>query len=153
MKPTLVLTFAFDARQQRVFDVCTQAEHLQKWLAPDVKIDLQVGGAFSTSDGDKGKFLKVAVPRQLVFSYGHPNLALETEVDVTFSSPGPLAWTEIRIVHKGLDPKQVDVESYAWLNDHWQWLAHNLKRYLDRRGRVVFEQWRARRQPVFQPRP
>ena len=143
-KPTLVLTWVLPARPQRVFDVFTQAEHLNAWFGQGVEIDLQVGGRFASSDGEKAKFLKVAVPRQLVMAYTHPRIGLETEVDITFAVTGPRNETQLRLVHKGLDPKQISRENYTWLVDRWNWLADNLKHYLTKDRRLDFETWRSR---------
>ena len=148
IKPTLVLTWVFPAAPQRVFDVFTQREHLNAWFGQGVEIDLQVGGRFTSSDGDKARFLKVAVPRQLVFTYTHPQIALDTEIDVTFAATGPRRETQVRLVHKGLDPKQISAENYRWLLDRWNWLADNLKRYLKKEGRLEFEAWRGRTRQV-----
>lgn len=143
-KPTLVLTWVFSATPQRVFDVFTQREHLNAWFGQGVEIDLQVGGKFTSSEGDKARFLKVAVPRQLVFTYSHPRLEVDTEIDVTFAASGPRHETQVRLVHKGLDPKKITAEQYRWLVDRWHWQADNLKRYLGRKGRLEFDAWRDR---------
>lgn len=152
IKPTLVLTYEFKASQQRVFDVLTQADHLNRWFTKDARVDLQVGGKISNADGDTGKFLKVAVPRELVFTYTHEKLGVETEVDISLGSGGSMGWTRMRIVQKGLDPKSVSEEAYDWMASRWNWMADNLKRYIEKRGKVDFDTWRNKRQPVYQPR-
>ena len=151
-KPTLVLTFEFRATQQRVFDVMTQADHLNRWYTKNAQVDLQVGGKISNADGDDGKFVKVAVPRELAFTYTHDKLGIETDVDITFAPGGPLGWTRLRIVQKGLDAEKVTPEAYDWMVCRWNWLAENLKRYLEKRSRVDFEVWRKKRQPVYATR-
>lgn len=152
IKPTLVFSFDFAARQQRVFDVLTQPEHLNRWLTSDAEIDLQVGGLWSNGDGEKGKFIKVAVPRQLVFSYTNDQLESETEVDLTFEPSGLQNRTQLRIVQKGLDPKQTPEAAYAWLTERWNYVGLSLKRYLDKDGRLSFDDFRARRSPVYADR-
>jgi len=151
-KPTLVLTYEFKALQQRVFDVWTQPEHLNRWFTTNAQVDLQVGGKLSNADGDKGKFLKVAVPRQLVFTYTHEKIGVDTEVDVTFQPGGPLKWTRMRIVQKGLDPAKVSAEAYQWMTNRWNWMAENLKRYLARQGRMEFGEWTAKQKRVYTTR-
>jgi uncharacterized protein YndB with AHSA1/START domain len=149
IKPTLVLTWVFPVKPQRVFDVFTQAEHLNGWFGRGVQIDLQVGGRFTSEEGDRGKFLKVAVPRQLVMTYEHPNLPVETEIDITFAKAGTGHSTQVRFVQKGLDPKQVTPEQYGRHVDRWNWLAENLKRYLDRQGCLTFDAWQKRTRLVY----
>jgi uncharacterized protein YndB with AHSA1/START domain len=148
-KPTLVLTWVFTAQPQRVFDVFTQAEHLNAWFARGAQVDLQVGGRFSTEAGDKGKFLKVAVPRQLTLAYSHPGIPVETELDVTFQATGPDRSTQVRLVQKGLDPKQVSGEQFRLHVERWNWLAENLKRYLARDKCLGFEEWLGRTRVVY----
>lgn len=152
IKPTLVLAYEFDAKPQKVFDAFTQPEHLNKWLVAGAQVNLQVGGRMTTSDGDNAKFIKVAVPRELVFTYSHPKLEVETEVDITFKESLVLGRTQMRIVQKGLDAKKVSKESYVWMTDRWSWLAENLKRYLEKASRIEFELWRSKRQPVYRAR-
>jgi uncharacterized protein YndB with AHSA1/START domain len=148
IKPTLVLTWVFPAPPQRVFDVFTQSAHLNAWFGTGVQIDLQVGGKFTSTDGDKARFIKVAVPRHLVFSYTHTELGIDTEIDVTFSPSGPRNETQVRFVHKGLDPKQISPEKYRWLVDRWNWMADNLKRHLGNQRRLEFEAWQNRTRQV-----
>ena len=152
-KPTLVLTYEFPARPQRVFDVLTQAEHLNQWFTSDARIDLQVGGQMTNGDGEQCKFSKVAVPTELIFTYRHPQLEVETEVDMLFEASQPLGGTRLRIVQKGLDPKQVSDAGYRWMNDRWNYMAAALKHYLDRRSRLSQESWRAEHKPVYEARP
>jgi len=152
IKPTLVLTFVFQAKRQRVFDVLTQAEHLNRWFTKGAQVDLQVGGQLTTGEGERFKFAKVAVPRQLVSTYSSPRLDVETEVDMTLESPGPLTRTMLRIVQKGLDPEQVSEEAYRWMTDRWNFLGAALKRYLDRQGRISFEAWQQGHSPVYEVR-
>lgn len=149
IKPTLVLAYEFDGKPQRVFDAFTQPEHLNKWCTSNAQVNLQIGGKMTNADGDNAKFTKVAVPRELVFTYTHPKLEVETEVDITFKEFPILGRTQMRIVQKGLDPKKVSKESYVWMADRWGWMADNLKRYLEKNGRIDFEVWRSKRQPVY----
>jgi len=153
IKPTLVLTYVFPARPQRVFDVLTQAEHLNRWFTSGASVDLQVGGKYSNTDGDEGKFLKVAVPRHLVFTYSHSRLPIETEVDMTFVAHGALERTTLRLVQKGLDPKSVPPDAYNWMTERWNYMAAGLGRYLGRQSRVRFESWKASQKPVYGTRP
>ncbi len=152
IKPTLVLTFVFQAKRQRVFDVLTQAEHLNRWFTKGAQVDLQVGGQLTTGEGERFTFAKVAVPRQLVSTYSSPRLDVETAVDMTLESPGPLTRTMLRIVQKGLDPEQVSEEAYRWMTDRWNFLGAALKRYLDRQGRISFEAWQQGHSPVYEVR-
>jgi uncharacterized protein YndB with AHSA1/START domain len=152
IKPTLVFSFDFAVRPQRVFDVLTQPEHLNRWFTTGAEVDLQVGGHLTNGDGERGKFIKVAVPRQLVFTYTNDQIETETEVDMTFQTSGPLNRTMLRIVQKGIDPKQTSEATYAWLTQRWNYLGVSLKRYLDKQGRLTFERFRARRSPVFADR-
>ena len=152
IKPTLVRTYEFKATQQRVFDVVTQTEHLNRYFTAGAQVDPQVGGKFSNADGDKGKFLKVAVPRHLVFTYTHEKLGLETEVDLTFEASGPLKWTKLRLVQKGLEADKVNADAYAWMTARWNYLATSLARYLVKQSRISFEVYREQSKPVYETR-
>src|SRR5262245_44516893 len=81
-KPTLVLTFELHAERQRVFDALTQPRHLDRYLSKHATVDLQPGGRFLCGDDESGQFIKVAVPQNIVFSYKHSRLEMETEVDI-----------------------------------------------------------------------
>lgn len=151
-KPTLVFTYDFGVKPQRVFDVFTQPEHLNKWYTQGAKVDLQVGGTMSNNDGETYTLIKVAVPRQLIFTYSHSKIEAETEVDMTFEPSGALGGTKLRIVHKGLDPKKVPAESAQWLSDRWTFMALSLKKYLERKGRLSFDQYLSIRKPVYEQR-
>lgn len=151
-RPTLVFTYDFGAIPQRVFDVFTQPKHLDKWYTHNAKFDLQVGGSMSNGDGEEYSLLKVAVPRQLIFTYRHPKIEPDTEVDMTFDPSVGLNGTRLRIVHKGLDPKTVPAEASQWLTDRWTFMAVNLKRYLGRQGRLTFDQYLSIRNPVYEQR-
>lgn len=77
----LVITRTFDAPRELVFQVFTQAEHLQHWWGPKgckievSKMDLRPGGIFHYSMGfpDGGKmwgkftFQEIVAPEKLVF--------------------------------------------------------------------------------------
>ena len=151
-RPTLVFTYDFSASPQRVFDVFTQPKHLNKWYTQNAKVDLQVGGSMSNGDGESYAFTKVAVPRQLIFTYSHPKIEVETQVDMTFDPNVGLHGTRLRIVHKGLDPKIVPIDASQWLSDRWTFMAVNLKRYLGRQSRLSFEQYLTLRKPVYEQR-
>jgi uncharacterized protein YndB with AHSA1/START domain len=151
-KPTLVFTYDFSAKPQRVFDVFTQPEHLNKWYTQNAKVDLQVGGTVSNGDGEEYSLTKVVVPRQLIFTYHHPKIDVETQVDLTFDPNGQPGGTRLRIVHKGLDPAKVSADASQWVSDRWTFMAVNLKRYLDRRGKLSFEQYLSIRKPVYEQR-
>jgi uncharacterized protein YndB with AHSA1/START domain len=152
VKPTLVFTYELHAEPQRVFDVLTQAKHLNRYFTSGAKLDLQVGGKFSNDDGEAGKFIKVAVPKQLVCSYTNSQLGLDTEVDITLEPSFPLGCTRLRLVHKGLDPQKVRAETHAWQTARWEYLAFALKHYLAGRSAARFEDWQGERKPVYEAR-
>jgi uncharacterized protein YndB with AHSA1/START domain len=152
-KPTLVFTYELHSDPQRVFDVLTQPKHLNKYYTKDVHIDLQVGGKYSNADGEAGKFVKVAVPRQLVFTYTHSRLGFDTEVDIWLEPSRPLGWTRFRLVHKGLDPQKINPETHAWMTARWQFLASALKGYLGRESAQSFANWQTLQKPVYEQRP
>jgi uncharacterized protein YndB with AHSA1/START domain len=151
-KPTLVLTYELHADPQRVFDALTQPRHLNKYFTTHATVDLQVGGRYDHGDGESGKFLKVAVPRELVYTSTHSKLGFETEVDIKMVPSFPLGTTRMRIVHKGLDPQKVTPEMFAWLLRRWQFLASALQGYLAGQKPVRFDAWNARQSPVYADR-
>ena len=152
-KPTLVLTYELHAEPQRVFDALTQPRHLDRYLSTGTSVDLQVGGRMNLGEGVTGKFLKVAVPRQVSFSYTHPRVAIETtEVDIQLAPSFPLGGTRLRLVHKGLDPKQVNAETVEWLELRWKYLVTALAAYLAGDKPAGFEAWKSELSPVYAPK-
>ena len=153
IKPTLVLTYEVHKEPQRVFDVLTQPAHLNRYFTSGATVDLQVGGRWQNADGESGKYLKVAVPRQLVFTYTHSRLGFESEIDLSLKPSHPLDWTMLRLVHKGLDPQKITPEGYAWVQARWKFLAASLQGYLRRESTTSFADWQARQTPVYAQRP
>lgn len=150
-KPTLVLTYEVHADLQRVFDALTQPRHLDRYFTRNATVDLQVGGRFANGDGESGKFLKVAVPRQIVFTYTTAQLGIDTEVDLQMVPSFPLGGTRLRLVHKGLDPKKVNEDTVKGLELRWKYLAFNLAAYLTGEKVQGFEAWKADQSPVYAP--
>ena len=151
-KPTLVLTYEVHGDLQRVFDALTQPRHLDRYFTSNATVDLQVGGRFGNGDGESGKFLKVAVPRQIVFTYTNSQLGFDTEVDLQLVPSFPLGGIRLRLVHKGLDPKKVNEDTVKWLELRWKYLAASLSAYLSGDKTPRFETWKQELSPVYAER-
>ena len=103
---TIVITRVINAPRELVFDAWTKPEHLTRWFgpsdfsAPDVAVDLRVGGAWracirSPEGRDywmHGVYREIVPPRRLVFTHiweeGHDSPHHETLVSVTLEDQG-----------------------------------------------------------------
>ena len=151
-KSTLVLTYEVHAEPQRVFDALTQPRHLDKYFTSGASVDLQVGGRMNLGEGESGKFLKVAVPRQVSFSYTHPRIPIETEVDIQLAPSFPLGGTRLRLVHKAHAPKQLNAETVEWLELRWKYFVTALAAHLSGDKPAGFDAWKADLSPVYAPK-
>jgi uncharacterized protein YndB with AHSA1/START domain len=112
-----------DAPPQRVYELLTDADLLTEWMAPEAAVDARVGGQvrWTHLNGDSviGSFVELVPARRVVFTYGWDRADVEippgstiVEIDLRPSGSG----TELRLVHRGLDPPMADAHAGGWAN-------------------------------------
>ncbi|WP_336207012.1 SRPBCC family protein [Nonomuraea sp. LPB2021202275-12-8] len=87
---TLVLTRRYDAGTEDVWDACTNAERISRWMLP-ITGDLRLGGNYQLKDNAGGEILHCERPSLLkvTWAYG-PGPASEVEVRLTAEDGGTL---------------------------------------------------------------
>jgi uncharacterized protein YndB with AHSA1/START domain len=95
----IVLTRAFDAPRQMVFDALTKPELLRRWFAPHgwslavCEVDLKVGGRFhfvmQRPDGGqvgmRGVWREIAPPERLVHTESFDDFPVESQITTEFA--------------------------------------------------------------------
>ena len=72
---------------ERVFDAFGDPDVMQSWFG-DAKADFKEGGAFSTKDGNRGKYTKVARPKTLRFVWEDDDPAAASTVELKLMPNG-----------------------------------------------------------------
>jgi uncharacterized protein YndB with AHSA1/START domain len=123
----LVVTRAFDARPELVFDAWLNADSARRWLfaAPNgqmvrAEIDPRVGGRFvfvDRRDGDDvehvGEYLEIDRPKRLVFTFGVPKFSdVFTRVIVEIAPSG--SGCQLTLTHEGVLTEWIDRSRSGW---------------------------------------
>jgi uncharacterized protein YndB with AHSA1/START domain len=98
------------------------------WFAKKSKIDLRVGGRYSTGDGDAGEFTKVRENKVIRFTWENPKHTPGTVVEATFKSKGD--GNDKCIVMVSHDRIQTRAEADD-LRDAWTGVLNKLKAVLE----------------------
>jgi uncharacterized protein YndB with AHSA1/START domain len=100
---TLLLTRHFDAETEDVWDACTTAERIGRWLQP-ITGDLRLGGSFQIEGNASGEVLECEPPSLLKVSwaYGGPP---DSEVEVRLSAED--GGTRFELRHTAVPPPEM----------------------------------------------
>lgn len=100
---TILLTRHFDAETKDVWDACTTAERISRWLQP-ITGDLRLGGSFQIEGNASGEVLQCEPPSLLKVSwvYGGPP-ASEVEVRLSAEDDG----TRLELRHTAVPPPEM----------------------------------------------
>jgi uncharacterized protein YndB with AHSA1/START domain len=81
----ICVTKTVAAPPEKVFDAFGDPAVMREWLGAGATAEFKEGGAFSTSDGNRGRYTKVARPKTLRFSWedGDPAGASTVELKLT----------------------------------------------------------------------
>src|SRR5687768_744156 len=81
----ICVTKTIAATPERIFDAFGDPALLGAWLGSGAKADFKEGGAFSTTDGNRGRYTKVARPKTLRFVWedNDPSAATTVELKLT----------------------------------------------------------------------
>lgn len=123
----ICVTKTIAAPAERVFDAFGDAAVMGEWLGPGAKAEFQEGGTFSTGDGNRGSYTKVARPKTLRFSW---------EAD----DPADLSTVELKLTPNGakcglvLNHERIQTRAHAdGLRAAWSAAIDRLKRVLEGR--------------------
>lgn len=135
----LVVSRLIAASPERLFEVWTQPQHIQRWWGPAgvdcpyAEVDLRSGGAYRIAnrlaDGTTlwitGEFEAVEPPEKLVYTWStDPGTAAPERVTVTFVAQGDL--TEVTVTHE-LIRDEATMQSHE---NGWQGCLEGLAKYL-----------------------
>ena len=84
---SICVTKTIATTPDRVFDAFGDPKLMSEWLGKGTKAEFAEGGAFSTSDGNRGRYTKVARPKTLRFTWddADPSAASTVELKLTAS--------------------------------------------------------------------
>ena len=122
----ICVTKTISAPAERVFDAFGDPAVMRDWLGAGATATLEEGGAFSTSDGNRGRYTKVARPKTLRFTW---------EVD----DPAAASTVELKLTPNGakcglvLNHERIQSRAHAdGLRTAWVGAIEQLKRSLER---------------------
>jgi uncharacterized protein YndB with AHSA1/START domain len=71
-----------------VFKACANSADLSKWFGAGTKAEVKDGGTYENKDGDKGKFLRVRLNKDIRMTFENDGFTSPTQVDVQFQDKG-----------------------------------------------------------------
>ncbi|GAA4426338.1 SRPBCC family protein [Georgenia halophila] len=101
---TVVLSTAYTAAIEDVWDACTNPERLPRWFLP-VSGDLRLGGTYQF-EGNAGGTIESCDPPH---SFG-----------ATWEFMGGMSWIEVRLEAEAPDRTRLTLEHIATEDDHWK---------------------------------
>jgi uncharacterized protein YndB with AHSA1/START domain len=84
----ICVTKTIAAPPERVFDAFGDAATMRAWLGDGAKADFTEGGTFSTVDGNRGRYTKLARPKTLRFSWEDEDPAKASMVELKLTPNG-----------------------------------------------------------------
>lgn len=127
---------------ERVFLAFTDEDLLSAWFTTQARVDLRVGGEYRNADGDRGRYLAIAPPQLLVFTWDNPAHCPRSEVLIRFTPEG--AGTQLELKHSKLE----SAEAVEHMRPGWMWALDNLKLFLETGRTVSYDEWLKPRKPA-----
>jgi uncharacterized protein YndB with AHSA1/START domain len=124
---------------ERAYDAFTRADEMSSWFSTKASIDPRVGGRYSNSDNDRGRYLIVDRPLRLRFTWENAKHCPGTEVEVNFVRSGET--TRVELIHSRIP----DLAGHDDMRQGWTWALASLKSYLETGKSIPYEIWRAGR--------
>jgi uncharacterized protein YndB with AHSA1/START domain len=84
----ICVTKSIAAPPERIFDAFGDPAVLAAWLGAGAKADFKEGGSFSTADGNRGRYTKVARPKTLRFVWEDDDPAMASTVELKLTPSG-----------------------------------------------------------------
>ena len=85
---SICVTKTIVAPPDRMFDAFGDATLMSDWLGKGAKADFKEGGAFSTADGNRGRYTKVARPKTLRMAWDDDDAAAASTVEIKLTPNG-----------------------------------------------------------------
>jgi uncharacterized protein YndB with AHSA1/START domain len=98
---TVVVSQAYDAAVEDVWDACTSAERIPRWFLP-ISGDLELGGRYQL-EGNAGGTVERCDPPKSFF--------------VTWEFGGQVSWVEVRLTAEGTARTRLEIEHIAHVGD------------------------------------
>jgi uncharacterized protein YndB with AHSA1/START domain len=98
---TVVVSQAYDAAIEDVWDACTSAERIPRWFLP-VSGELKLGGRYQL-EGNAGGTIERCDPPESFF--------------VTWEFGGQVSWVEVRLTAEGTARTRLEIEHIAHVGD------------------------------------
>lgn len=98
-----------EASPEAVFAAWTDPSLLARWFTKRAVVDPRAGGRYATSDGDRGRFLRVEPPTRLRFTWDHPDHSPGIVVEVTIRPKEP-GRSVVRVEHTRLPSRDAFVD-------------------------------------------
>lgn len=101
---TVTLSQAYDAPIDDLWDACTNAERIPRWLMP-VSGDLRLGGHYQL-EGNAGGTITACDP--------------PTGFAATWEYDGNVSWIEVRLTGESPDRTRLEIEHIAHVDEKWE---------------------------------
>ena len=125
-----------NASAKKAYAAMTEPALLGRWFTERAQAVLKVGGRYSNSDGDKGRFLLLEPRRRLRISWDNKETCPGTVVEVTFSVIEKEK-VALRLTHGNLKSK-ADRER---MKDDWTGALRSLKSFLESNKPIPRGEW------------
>src|SRR5690242_2732923 len=100
---TVVVSQAYDAAIEDVWDACTSAERIPRWFLP-VSGDLRLGGRYQLEGNAGGTIERCDPPKGFT---------------ATWEFGGKVSWIEVRLTADAETGTRFELEHIAHVDDHW----------------------------------
>ena len=129
------------AAASRAFDALTRPGDLSQWFTRGARANLEVGGAYSNRDGDRGRFLALVRPKRIRMSWENELHVPGTIVEFTIA---PMAGgkVQVAVTHSRLASRK-DAET---MKEAWAWALDSLRSYLETGKPIAVEAWEEARE-------
>jgi uncharacterized protein YndB with AHSA1/START domain len=122
----ICVTKTIGAPAEAVFDAFSTQKGIGSWLGGGAEVDFKEGGRFSTADGNRGTFTKIARPKTLRFVWDDADPALASQVEVKLTPKGEK--TAFLLNHERIQTRALA----DGLRAAWGEAVDRLKRHLER---------------------
>jgi uncharacterized protein YndB with AHSA1/START domain len=135
------VTRRMEATAPRAFDALSRPSDLSHWFTRGARATLEVGGAYSNRDGDRGRFLALVRPKRIRMSWENELHAPGTIVEFTIvrMAGGKI---QVGVTHSRLASRTVA----ETMKEAWAWALDSLRSYLETGKPISVEAWEEARE-------
>lgn len=134
------VTRRIEATAARAFDALTRPSDLSHWFTRGARANLEVGGAYSNGEGDRGRFLALVRPKRIRMTWDNQQHAPNTVVEFVVSSASS-GKVQVAVTHSRLSSRR----DAATMKEAWAWALDSLRSYLENGKAISVEAWEAAR--------